>query len=220
MEEILTYAKNLNIIDNNPYFVTLNKIPDTKKFLLSQECFISAVDNWSKALGLLLFYAPSYKERLVLVKNLYDEHGNGDLKLSHVNTFKSLLRSLNYQHEILIYNNTLPSYSIVDKFNNSINAAIMEKTWVYSIAMLAMIEYTYITVSKNIHNYLSNFLPRDEINHYSLHETIDETHAQELFDILEPIINIGSNMDVIKNGIKDGYDYFYILYESLNVYLQ
>lgn len=219
MEVLLKYADEVNKINNNNYFITLSKNPDINKFLISQECFISAVDHWSRLFGLLLFYVPTDKERLIIIKNLNDEHGHGDLNNSHTNTFKLLLKSLNYKNDILLYNENLQSYSYVDKFNNNLKKAVTTKNWVYSVAMLAMIEYTYIVVCKNIHNYLLNFLPVDEINHYSLHETLDVTHATELFSLLMPHIKNEELSDCIKEGIVNGYTVMNELYSSLSQFL-
>ena len=219
MEVLLKYADDINKINNNNYFIGLSRNPNIDKFLISQECFISAVDHWSRLLGLLLFYVPTDKERLIIIKNLNDEHGHGDLNNSHTNTFKLLLKSLNYNKDILLYNENLQSYSYVDKFNNDLKKTIMTKNWVYSVAMLAMIEYTYIVVCKNIHDYLLKFLPVDEINHYSLHETLDVTHATELFSLLIPYIKNDELSDCIKEGMVNGYTTMNELYSSLSQFL-
>jgi len=215
MNLLLDYADVVNNIDNNNFFIKLSKIPDIDKFLVTQECFISAIDNWSKLLGLLIFYLPTDKERLTIIKNLYDEHGDGDLNKSHTNTFKLLLKSLNYDKNILLYNDNLSSFNYVNKFNNDLKDIIMTKNWVYSVAVLGMIEYTYITVSKNIHNYLLNFLPADQINHYSLHETLDVTHATELFELIVSYIKNDELCPDIKQGILSGYNIMNELYSSL-----
>jgi hypothetical protein len=219
MELLLKYADDINQIDNNKYFITLTKNPYIDNFLISQECFISAVDHWSRLLGLLIFYVPTDKEILVIIKNLNDEHGEGDLNNSHTNTFKLLLKSLNYDKEILLYNEELKSYDYVSKFNNDLKNIIMTKNWIYSVAMLAMIEYTYITVSKNIHNYLLHFLPIDKINHYSSHEILDVTHATELFSLIIPYIKDDELSSDIKEGIISGYNIMNELYSSLHQFL-
>lgn len=219
MEVLLKYTDDVNKINDNNYFITLSKNPNIDKFLISQECFISAVDHWSRLFGLLLFYVPTDKERLIIIKNLNDEHGDGDLNNSHTNTFKLLLKSLNYNKDILLYNKNLQSYSHIDKFNNNLKHVITTKNWIYSVAMLAMIEYTYIVVCKNIHNYLLNFLSVDQINHYSLHETLDVTHATELFSLLIPYMKNDELSLDMKEGITNGYNIMNELYSSLSEYL-
>ena len=51
-----------------------------------------------------------------------------------------------------------------------------------------------------------NFLHLDELNHYSLHETLDVTHATELFSLFIPyIINDELSLEM-KEGITNGYN--------------
>lgn len=205
--------KNIN---NNRYITTLsnfNNVP-IQNFLKSQECFISAVDHWSKVLGLLLTKLPSPKERLVIVQNLYDEHGQGNIEKSHVNTFISLLKSLNYDKEIKLYNEELESYSIIKKFNESLVNAINNESWTYSVAMLAMIEYVYIDISRNIHNYLKNFLKDSKINHYELHEIVDEGHYKDLLQLLD-----GVDAEDIDKGFEYGYELMDNMYHDLSYFL-
>lgn len=213
MDNILDYANNVNNINFNKYFINLQNIPPINNFLKSQECFISAVDNWSRVFGLLLYYLPTDHHRSIIIKNLYDEHGEGDINKSHVNTFKLLLLSLNYNEEILLYNETLPSYKYIKIFNEKLKDVINTKNWIYSVAMLGMIEYTYITVSKNIHNYLCNYLTADDINHYSLHEILDVSHSTELFSLLPELT------DESKDGLNYGYNLMNELYINLTEFL-
>jgi hypothetical protein len=247
MQEILKIAKDTNKINENPYFKNLNKDVQLKLFLNSQEAFISAIDNWSKVLGLMISKVPSDLQRAVLIDNLNDEQGmcncafsaithtvnnrqndgclhrNGDLTKSHVNTFRMLLVSLDYTEKIQLYNRYLPSYRYVKKFNddltNSIGGIIKIDgiNWIYNIAILGMIEYVYVDVSKYIHAYLCNFLPPDKINHYSTHEILDVHHYTSLFQLLEPYIK--TNYNEIYFGICRGFKLMDELYFSLNYFL-
>ena len=99
-------------------------------FLESQECFISAVDNWSHALGLLLTKVPSDKERLPIIMNLYEEHGDGDVNNSHVNTFRKFYKSLGGINELKLYNKKLASYKFVKEFNDELNSRIQTESWI------------------------------------------------------------------------------------------
>ena len=80
--------------------------------------------------------------------------------------------------------------------------------------MLAMVEYTYITVSNIIHNYISKFIVSDDIHHYSLHEIIDETHSIELFQLVES--SYTNYKDDIFEGMNYGYQIMYELYKNLS----
>ena len=71
-------------------------------------------------------------------------------------------------------------------------------SWIYCTAMIGMIEYTYITASKNINMYVSKY--KQVENHYSTHETLDDKHFNDLFSLIEPFYE--DNEDEINNGIN------------------
>ncbi|AYV78565.1 MAG: heme oxygenase [Edafosvirus sp.] len=224
MEEMLKFAKSINKIDENKYFVFLkdniNRNNILENFMMSQVNFVDAVDEWSCILGLMVAKVPSVKERIVLIKNLYDEHGNGNIENSHVVTFnkfiKMLLEICNNRIE-LIHDDRINN-EIINKFIHELHNVIGSNNWVYSIAVLAMIEYTYITVSKCIHEFVSNYTPSELIHHYSLHEIMDQTHSQELFSIVTDQYETKNNKKVIEDGILHGYKILYDLYDSLFVF--
>lgn len=217
MEIILNHANKLNNIKNNQYLVQLSLNPKLEKFVNSQDSFIDAVDNWSKILGLLLTQLPGDQERSVIINNLYDEHGSGDLTKSHVNTFRQFMISLNYSKPLELYDQNKLSYKIVKKFNNQLTNFITTNNWIQNVALLGMIEYIYITISTCIHNYVKQYIPIDHISHYSLHEIMDVKHSTELFELLVPYIH--SHLADIEKGMQIGYRLFNELYDSLSTFL-
>ena len=217
MNEITNIVEELNKIEDNTYFKELHKNPSPIKFLESQECFISAIDNWSKALGLLLEKLPSDKERLPIIQNLYEEHGEGNLESSHVNTFREFYKSLGGEKKLKLYNKKLSSYKFIKEFNDTINNKFKSESWIYSVAMLGMIEYTYITVSKNIHEYAKNYINPRAISHYSLHEIVDVKHANDLFNLISSYEK--TNPKDIVSGLLAGYNLINKLYNDLSIFI-
>lgn len=217
MDRILSLANKINNIKSNKYLVKLQENPQLDNFLKSQDSFINAVDNWSKILAFLLTKLPSDKERAVIVNNLYDEHGSGNSDKSHVSTFKQFMKSLNYQEELLLNNKDTFTYKFVKQFNEKMTHYININNWINNVAMLGMIEYVYITISTNIHNYVKQYIPSDQITHYSLHEIMDVKHSTELFELLIPYVD--SHYNDIEDGLELGYYIFDDLYNSLSSYL-
>ena len=213
---IYEQAKVFNKIDDNPYFKRLLLMPYVSNFLKSQEAFISAVDNWSKVLIKMLSIVPSVIERQKIIENLYDEHGGDDVNKAHVNTFQQFMTSMGYSDKLKIYYD-YDSYKHVKQFNDSIEEVISKHHWTRAVAMLGMIEYTYITVSKNIHNYAANYMNKENIHHYSIHEIMDTKHATDLFDLVAPY-TVPHQMDIYY-GIADGYNIINTLYDKLSEYL-
>lgn len=157
MKKIIEFCKNINKIDKNSYMNKLKNNPPKSNFITSQKGFINAVDNWSKILALLTAKVPSCNERIIIIKNLFDEHGKGDINNSHVNTFRYFLKSLGNTKKLDI-TSTYKSSESISTFNNNLEEMIKNKNWLFCVASLGMIEFTYITVSNIIHNYASNYL--------------------------------------------------------------
>ena len=217
MDKILDHAKNVNKIKDNKYFIKLNNKPTKDSFIKSQEAFINAVDMWSKALATIMTKLPTYEDRLLVLENLWDEHGCGDLNKCHVNTFRLFISDLGRKGRI----NTgtkYDSYDKVMKFNSKILEYVQGENWIKSVAMLGMIEYTYIDVSSCINKYVNNFIEQENINHYTLHETLDEKHARDLFKIIEAYY-FNFKEDILE-GINDGYKFMDNLYEDLCDFLE
>jgi len=217
MDQILSLSNKINNIKSNKYLIKLSQNPQLSKFLTSQDSFINAVDNWSKILALLLTKLPSDKERSVIVNNLYDEHGSGNPNKSHVSTFKEFMKSLNYPEELILNNENTATYTIVKQFNDRLFHYIGMNNWIHNVAILGMIEFVYITISTHIHNYVKQYIPSDQITHYSLHEIMDVKHSTELFELLVPYID--SHYNDIESGLELGYFVFDDLYNSLSHYL-
>lgn len=202
------YMKKINKLDGNKYFLNLNNI-SLESFYNSQKDFIHAVDNWSKVLCHLIMKLPSFKERALILENLYDEHGNGDLKKCHVNTFNDFLKEINPNH---IAGNSSYAGNYVGRFNKELMETLENESWVYCTAMIGMIEYTYITASSHITKYVSNY-KRVE-NHYSEHETLDYKHYKDLFSLIEDLYD--TNKEEIEKGIYHGYKLLNHLYVKMS----
>lgn len=216
MNNIINRALKINKIDRNRYFEKLRTNPPIDKFIKSQEGFIVAIDNWSTILEQLLPKLPSDKEREPILENLFDEGGNGDITQSHVNTFRQFITSLGYKNTLEI-NYNYPSSPAVKKFNQGLHDALNYDHWIFCSAMLGIIEYIYITVSRNIHKYSSQYVQSDKLLHYGLHEIIDDKHSTDLFKMVAPYYdNYGEE---ITTGIIYGYNLMNDLYNELSVFL-
>lgn len=219
---------NINKINNNLFIIKLKKNPDLDAFIKTYIYFGDAVDNWSIILSKLITRVPTYKERYPLINNLYDENGNGNLNESHVLTFKKLMLKLiniNNKKSYEEYLLCCPKNE-VKHFNSMLQCIVDDEHWLYCFAVLGMIEYIYITISKEIHYYVKNFIKSDslssvqehndsklEIDHYSLHEIIDDKHSKDFFDVLKE--HYSHNKELIDKGLQKGYDIFDNLYYEL-----
>lgn len=215
MDNIKETINKINTIEECSYFKILKKFPTKKSFVNSLSDFIIAVNEWSKILGLMIYKVPSDKERSVIINNLMDEHGNGDISKSHVNTFQLFINSLDNDSdrckEILKnYNSYNHINQEVEQFVKQIIKILIIEDWIVTISMLGMIEYTYITVSKNIHNYAKNFI--------KLHEIADFKHSFDFFELVAPYYE--TDKSNINTGINLGYTIIYEYFGSISKYLE
>jgi hypothetical protein len=208
-----------NRINTNPYLTNMDSLT-LEEFILSQEKFLGAVDNWSKVFGTMVTDAKTLDERFVFIHNLWDEHGNGDLTNSHVNTFKQFISELKKCVPLLDENKNHDTKKLceisVNKFNTNLNKKMNSgyEDWSHRIAILAMIEHTYIDVSKKINSFVSKYIPSEEIPHYSNHEVMDVSHSTELFKLLEIHFKTVPGYE-IETGIEYGYELLNNLYSEL-----
>jgi len=201
MNNIINHLDDINKISQNPYFINLPNL-SLEQFVKSQKSFIHAINNWSKVLAILIGRTDDPKNRIILLDNLNEENGNGDLSKTHVNTFRELLKLCDYTGEC----NIEPHIYIFNKF---LLDYVQNGDYNIAVAILGAIEYTYITVSKLIYEYLSKYIDvENKETHYHKHEIIDYKHATDLFSIV-------GNENVIK-GLDIGYMLLYDLYVEMD----
>jgi hypothetical protein len=217
LHEIITYANQINNINNNPYFVQLKGVSPmspnttiTQTFVTSQVEFAHAIQQWPPLLAKCLQILDTPSERMVIVENLWDEHGEGDVELSHINTYNTYLKSLDAIEYIEF---SCDQYmNATHEFTNTLDKMPLQtiSQQIEYIAALGMIEYTYITVSNNIHNFVSQYIPTNQIIHYSMHEILDVSHSHKLFRLLTKYD--ADILPAVFAGIRRGYAAFYELY--------
>ena len=199
MEQILRYSNIINQIDTHDYFAHLHDM-SLADFIKSFRHFVYAVDEWSRVLAKITAYVPTYNERRVLVANLYDEN-NGSV--SHVETFENFVALVHSLVDSITH--CEQSLNHTKQFVMSLRAIADSHDWIYAVSALGMIEYTYVTVSRYIREYVSQHTTQD-IPHFTLHETIDVDHATQLFGLVAKYYT--SHHNQIISGINTGYHMF------------
>lgn len=231
MDELLGFATTINNISANPYFQSLKNGLPLLIFYNSQYNFIYAVNEWSKVLGKILPHVSSHTQRKVILRNLNDE--NPQEGHSHVETFQQFLDVIkeilptkllkmqnqnqkesanthNYENLDIMDIKNDPVYGFVKSMHEAVDK---HNSLSYKLAFLGMIEFMYIIISSNVVSYMSQFIDKTQIPHYTPHELLDETHAKDLFELaLQTDVNDGEQ---IMNGIVDGYHTFKKLYDDM-----
>lgn len=202
---------------NNPYFIQLMKKEfDKNDFIETQIQFFSAVTFFSRPMAALAAKIPSPTLRMEIIRNVWEEHGEGDAKKIHGKTFCELLLRLGNIKEADIEKRAL--WPEVRVFNTTLVGACVLDEYLIGVGMMGMIERMFVYISNLIgqgivHN---GWLTEEEMIHYDLHEVLDLRHSMDFFNVLQPSWEeVGSNHYYIEQGLRMGAEVFNYLYLAL-----
>lgn len=218
MQEIID--KILKQVDytQNPYFKALqNKTFEKDDFIETQIQFYYAVVFFSRPMAAAAAKIPDPKQRLEVVRNVWEEHGEGDLSDIHGHTFTEFLSRMGVNNIAEIEKRAL--WPATRQFNATLAAATVIDEYLVGVGTMGIIEQMFSTISAwigqgIIHN---EWLTKENMIHYDLHEELDIKHAKDFFDVIEPTWKKGSVDDryIIEQGIWLGAFTFNQFYENL-----
>lgn len=201
----------------NPYFVKLGKKEFCKRdFVETQIQFLFAVEFFSRPMAMLLAKIPEPELRIEIVRNVWEEHGEGELAKIHANTFRKFLEKLDGISKNQIDKRILsPDVRI---FNTSLIGVCVLDDYLIGVGVMGIIERMFCDISvwlgKGIIN--NGWLSEVDMIHYNLHEKLDIKHSKDFFDVLEPNWNKTEEDNYkIKQGLSMGSTMFNNLYENL-----
>ena len=203
-------------IKSQPYFSRLiDGEMSLKQFKVTQLNILPAVSYFSLPMFYLCTRLESYEERINILENINDEHGNGNLSKSHGVTYKSYLTSLGIKKNTIDQSPVHPS---VEYFNNILMETVKNKNVLLAIACLGMIEERYAEISKLLVENLINkkWIKSEELTHYSIHQDVDKHHSNLFFTLLETEWkeSLNSRQEIV-SGIDLGNDLVLNLYNNL-----
>ena len=165
MNSFIKELKDKTPLASHKYFSSLmNGSMSLELFKYSQLNFYSAVCYFSRPMLLLCSKMDSYTDRLTLLENIMDEHGNGDINNSHAETYKSYLFNLGVNEKDI---KETFSHSAVSNFYSIIEDTIKGDSIETAIAMFGIIEDRYTEISATIATSLVNnkWLREDQLIH-------------------------------------------------------
>jgi pyrroloquinoline quinone (PQQ) biosynthesis protein C len=204
----------------NPYFAALSDGSfELSDFVETQIQFLHAVSFFSRPMAALAVKIPSARHRAEVLRNVAEEHGEGDPTRSHVSTFLVFLSRLAGVTQADVERRAL--WPEVRLFNTALAGACGLDEYLVGAATLGMIERMFCEISGLIASGVvrRGWIPSARMVHYDLHRELDVRHAQDFFDIL------GAAWDqkpedryAIEQGLRLGVSVFDGLY--LNLYRQ
>jgi len=202
-------------IDEQPFFTfLLNGTMDKKQFKKSQISLIDAVEFFSRPMFVILSKLSSYKERLPIIENILDEHGNGEIDKAHGNTFRQYLVSLGATKKEI--NNRKLNKAVLE-YNNVLIKCATNNSTTRGLAMMGIIEERYSKISATIVKEIlkKNWVSKDLLYHYSLHEELDVEHAEGFYNIIKDGWEDMDSKEEIQKGLKLGNSMILNLYNGI-----
>jgi pyrroloquinoline-quinone synthase len=207
---------------SNRYFQKLALGGDPAWFIATQQQFFFAVRYFSRPMAALTARMPSSTLRQGLVHNLAEEQGasydhavESDPSLAHDMTFLQFLGTLGVGKDKVAALREGPS---VRAFNTSLMGTCMMEPIPVAFGCMGVIEYAFAGISAKIGESVvrHGWIPHEDLVHYKLHAEIDERHAAEFFQVVEPDwAGDPARRAKIEDGVRLGLHVFGRFYEDL-----
>ena len=214
MENFILELIKSSPIQSQPFFISLlNGMMDKEHFKETQIALLDAVEFFSRPMFIISSKLDSYEDRYYLVKNILDEHGDGEIEKAHGNTFRKYLISLGATENQI--KNRNPSKDVL-KFNNILMECSLNRSVMRSVAMMGIIEQRYSKISAIIVKEIlkKKWINKNSLRHYSLHEELDVEHAQGFYNIIKDGWKDINSKEEIKKGLSLGNSIILNLYND------
>jgi len=206
--------KQINL-SHNPYLEGLTDGTMTREcFRRTQEQFFFAVTFFPRPMAALVGRIPDPRQRLDILQNLVEEHGEFQEQFFHHTTFQDFLRTLGSLPEKL---DSLPVWPELRAFNSVLTASCVLDELEVGVACMGIIEYAFAGISAAIGTAVvqRGWVATDRLVHYKLHAEIDECHAEEFFAVIEPLWDDDRRRYYIEQGLELGAYIFDRLYRDM-----
>jgi pyrroloquinoline-quinone synthase len=203
---------------DNPYFIALRDGSfDKSDFVETQIQFYFAVVFFARPMAAVAAKIPHPRQRVEVLRNVWEEHGEGDVRLMHGETFLELLARLAGITPADVEARAL--WPEVRAFNTALVGAAVLDEFTVSVAMMGVIERMFADISSWIGRGIvaRGFLTEDRLIHYKLHEKIDWRHSDDFFQVLRPDFERSAeDRYYVEQGLRLGAYVFDRLYRDLH----
>jgi pyrroloquinoline-quinone synthase len=187
-------------------------------FVHSQQQFFHAVAFFPQPMGALVARLPDAAHRAALVRNMWEEHGEGDPARFHVATFDALLQRLGADSGAGKGGARVEAGPEVHAFNAALMGCCLLDPVAVGLCALGMIEHLFggIGGALGAGMVARGWLHAEDVVHYPVHEALDVRHAQDLFAMAAPFWERGGEARTdVERGLRLGAHVFVRLYAEL-----
>ena len=217
MQEIIQRLSVDYAPSDNPYIRGLEDGHLSREdFLETQVQFYFAVVFFSRPMAVLAAKIPSSRQRVEILRNVWEEHGEGDTDGRHGASFLELLHRLEGLSLEDVERRAL--WPEVRAFNTCLVGTCTLDDWEVGAGMLGIIEHQFAEISTRIGRAIveRGWLPEGRIVHYALHQELDQRHSADFFEALEPAWERDERVRYrIEQGLQLGAYVFDRLYRGL-----
>jgi len=203
---------------SNPYFQSLRDGQMSfEDFLETQIQFYYAVVFFARPMSVLASRIPAAEHRVEILRNVWEEHGEGDPAKSHGATFQEFLSRLGGIKPEEIQRRAL--WPEIQNFNSALAGTCALDDYVVGASMLGIIERMFCEISNWIGRGVieRGWLRQDQMIHYNLHEVLDVRHSEDFFNVLRPAWEKSAqDRHLIAQGLRAGATVFNQLYRGLH----
>jgi pyrroloquinoline-quinone synthase len=194
---------------DHPYFSAAETTLSDSALLASQAAFYPAVVAFPRHLLILLSRVDRHVDRLPILRNVVEEHGDFQPRAFHHETFARMLRMNGVD--------VSPEPAVpVAIFNATLSGICSTCSTAQAAAALGAIELGFSPISKRLGAvYVKRrFVPKGRKAHYDVHATLDIRHAA---DLIRTAMALSDTDDGIVSGFEMGTEAFLHLYDGLMV---
>jgi hypothetical protein len=183
-DRLLEVARRAANLPAQRYFRSLEETEiasfSREDFVETQVQFLFAVVAFAAPMRVLVERLPEGPAREALLGNILDEAGHGEPSASHEATFLRLLAALGEDRSAIERRALWPA---VRGFNDALLGLASCDEPPVALAALGMIEDCFAHLSARLGRAIAKrgFLEVGQIVHYSVHETLDHSHAEGFF---------------------------------------
>jgi pyrroloquinoline-quinone synthase len=202
---------------DNPYLRALGDGSLGKAdFIATQVQFYYAVAFFSRPMAVLAAKIPSASTRTEILRNVWEEHGEGDPARRHGATFLELLRRLDGVPLDEVEQQAL--WPELRAFNTVLIGCCALDDWEIGAGCLGIIERMFVDISAVIGRGIvqRGWLPHEQVVHYCVHAELDVRHSDDFFATLAPAWRSDDSTRYrIEQGLQLGAYAFDRLYRDL-----
>ncbi|UYZ11690.1 MULTISPECIES: TenA family transcriptional regulator [Brevibacillus] len=170
------------------------------------------VEHFPRFLSAILTNLPDYRLRMPLVENLFEEHGRINAAHVHLETYKLFLRGIGVTDaEREASRPIIP----VLAYNRAVTDLCLHYPYPEGLAALGVIEEIVARVSPLVGAYAASaYGGTADLAHFTDHETLDVTHANEIYEVVAQVY-AGDNKPLVERGMQLGMYYHTRLYTDI-----